>query len=55
MTHVTVERREAVKDALDPHRQGLDFADALLTFDDRRFARRARRLALLPEVRVPVA
>ncbi len=66
MAHVTVERWEAVKDALEPHRQGLDFADALhwaccagcdalMTFDNRRFARRAQRLALQPEVRVPVA
>jgi predicted nucleic-acid-binding protein len=29
MPHVTVERWEAVKDAIDLHRQGLDFADAL--------------------------
>jgi len=62
--HVTVERWEAVKDALALHRQGLDFADALhwacsagckrfLSFDDRRFVRRARRLKLDPEVRLP--
>jgi predicted nucleic-acid-binding protein len=59
--HVTVERWEAVKDALDLHRRGLDFADALhwacsagcehlVSFDDRRFVRRARRLGLVPEV-----
>lgn len=64
MPHVTVERWEAVKDALDLHRRGLDFADALhwagsracerfVTFDDRRFARRARRLGLAPEVALP--
>ena len=29
MPHVTVERWEAVKDAVDLHRRGLDFADAL--------------------------
>jgi predicted nucleic-acid-binding protein len=29
MPHVTVERCEAVEDAIDLHRQGLDFADAL--------------------------
>ncbi len=62
--HVTVERWEAVKDAVDLHRRGLDFADALhwacsatcerfLTFDDRRFARRARRLGLKPAVVLP--
>jgi predicted nucleic-acid-binding protein len=61
MPHVTVERWEAVKDALDLHRRGLDFADALhwatsagcermVSFDDRRFVRRARRLQLVPEV-----
>jgi hypothetical protein len=46
------------------HGQGLDFADALhvlassqcaefLTFDDRRFARRAERLGAKPSVRLP--
>ena len=29
MPHVTVERWEAVKDAVDLHRRGLDFADEL--------------------------
>ncbi|MCX6543750.1 MAG: type II toxin-antitoxin system VapC family toxin [Acidobacteria bacterium] len=64
MPHVTVERWEAVKDALDLHRRGLDFADALhwtcsgactrfVSFDDRRFVRRARRLGLTPEVALP--
>ncbi len=61
MPHVTVERWQAVKDALGAHLRGLDFADALhwassaacerfVTFDDRGFARRARRLGLSPEV-----
>lgn len=64
MPHVTVERWEAVKDALDLHRGGLDFADALhwassrscerfVSFDDRRFVRRARRLGLVPDVALP--
>ncbi len=64
MVHVTVERWEAVKDAIDLHRRGLDFADALhwacstscsslLTFDERRFARRTRRMGLAPPVVVP--
>lgn len=64
MSHVTVERWEAVNDAIDLHRQGFDFADALhwttssacrqfVTFDDRRFVRRARRLKLAPEVILP--
>lgn len=61
LPHVTVERWDAVKDALDLHRKGLDFADALhiacssacesfVTFDDRKWVRRARRLRLKPEV-----
>jgi predicted nucleic-acid-binding protein len=61
MSHVTVERWETVRDALALHKRGLDFADALhwacisgcrhmVTFDDRGFARRARRLGLKPEV-----
>lgn len=64
MPHVTVERWEAVKDALDLHRRGFDFADALhwtcsaacerfVSFDDRKFVRRARRLGLVPEVTLP--
>lgn len=63
MPHVTVERWHAVKDALGLHLRGLDFADALhwagsascerlLTFDDRGFARRAKRLGLKPEVQL---
>jgi predicted nucleic-acid-binding protein len=66
MDHVTVERWEAVKDAADLHRRGLDFADALhwvcsascdgfVTFDDRRFARRAKGFKRTPQVRVPGA
>ena len=61
MPHVTVERWEAVRDAMALHLRGLDFADALhwacsagcermVTFDDRGFVRRAKRLALTPEV-----
>ena len=61
MPHVTVERWDAVKDAVDLHRKGFDFADALhwslsascerfVTFDDRGFVRRARRMARRPEV-----
>lgn len=63
MSHVTVERWEAVRDALAQHQRGLDFADALhwacsagcqrlVTFDNRGFARRAKRLGLSPEVSV---
>jgi predicted nucleic acid-binding protein len=47
--------------AIDLHRRGLDFADALhracsrqcerfVSFDDRRLVRRARRLGLAPEI-----
>lgn len=61
MAHVTVERWEAVKDATELHRGGLDFADALhwassrdcerlVTFDDRGLVRRARRAGLEPPV-----
>jgi len=64
MPHVTVERWEAVKDAIDLHRRGLDFAEALhwccsaacrsfVSFDDRRFVRHARRLGRLPAVTLP--
>lgn len=66
MPHVTVERWEAVKDAAELHRQGLDFADALhwvssaactkfATFDDRGFVRRAKGLKLAPAVVLPGA
>jgi len=64
MSHVTVERWEQVKDAVDLHRQGLDFADALhwissaactrlVTFDDRRFIRQAKRLTRSPPIALP--
>lgn len=64
MPHVVVEQWEVVKDAVDLHRQGLDFADGLhwasarhcerfVTFDDRRFVRKARRLGLKPSVTAP--
>lgn len=63
MPHVTVDRWQAAKDAVELHRQGFDFADALhvacsghcdgfLTFDERRLARRARRAGLAPAVRL---
>ena len=64
MAHVTVERWDAVRHALDQHRLGLDFPDALhwacsagcerlLSFDDRGFVRRAKRLGLNPPVARP--
>lgn len=60
----TLEDRPAVEQALSGLRSGLDFADALhhascrgceavASFDDRGFARRARHLNLAPRVFVP--
>ncbi|MEW5770157.1 MAG: type II toxin-antitoxin system VapC family toxin [Pseudomonadota bacterium] len=64
LANVTVEEWPRVAEAVDWHVEGLDFADALhllasrhceafVTFDDRRFARRAQRLGGEPAVRVP--
>jgi predicted nucleic-acid-binding protein len=61
---VTVEDRLSVEAALIGLRSGLDFADALhhaayrscnamASFDDRKFARRANKLGLAPRVAVP--
>ncbi len=61
---ITVEDRDEIEAALGHCRNGIDFADALhlaasqscselLTFDDRGYARRARKLRLKPPVRVP--
>jgi predicted nucleic-acid-binding protein len=60
MSHVVVDRWEHVKDAVDLHRRGLDFADALhwasakdcerLETFDGRLARHARRLEIQPPV-----
>ena len=63
LTHVTVEHREVVEQALANIDAGVDFADALhhasykacasvATFDDRKFARRANKLGLAPTVTV---
>lgn len=62
--HVNTEESERVAAALPLTADGMDFADALhltgsqhcealYTFDDRRFARRARRLGCAPPVQVP--
>lgn len=64
LPHVTVEDRDAVRQALAHHAAGLDLADALhhasyrdcdgmASFDDRKFARRAKRMGLVPTVVVP--
>ena len=63
MRHVTVERWEAVKDSIELHRTGVDFADALhwatskgcdslLSFD-KAFVRSATRIGLKPPVAIP--
>ena len=65
LPNIGVEDWPQVADALAWHGQGMDFADALhlrasshcdelLSFDDRRFARRAARMNISPVVRVPV-
>jgi len=63
MPHVTVERWEAVKDAVEVHRAGVDFADALhwasskgcdsLVSFDRKFAKAVQRVGATPAVVVP--
>jgi len=61
-----LDRLEELADALEWHLQGLDLADALhlaashhcenlMSFDDKRFARRAQRLQLKPSVLVPMS
>ena len=67
--NIRIEDRDAVEQALSNCEAGIDFADALhhssyrscdsvATFDDRKFARRAKKLGLAPPVTVvpqPVA
>ena len=64
LEHVSIEHDRRVAAALPLLAEGMDFADALhlmgirhcdglLTFDDRRFARRAARLGCEPPVQVP--
>ncbi|MDR2213994.1 MAG: type II toxin-antitoxin system VapC family toxin [Pseudomonadales bacterium] len=63
-THITVEDRASVEQALSNYQAKLDFADALhhasykacasvASFDDKKFARRAKRMGLAPAVVVP--
>jgi predicted nucleic-acid-binding protein len=63
LEHVDIEDRDSVERAVGNLQQGLDFADALhhassrtceafLTFDAKRFAGKARRLAITPPVRL---
>jgi len=64
--NVTVEQGDTVEAALRYYQLGIDFTDALhlassqhcatlLTFDDKKFARRAKRLGLKPPVTVPAS
>ena len=63
MHHVTIEDRDVVEQALSNCDAGIDFADALhhasyrvcesvATFDDRKFARRAKKLGMAPAVSI---
>jgi predicted nucleic-acid-binding protein len=63
-THIEIEDRASVEQALSNCQAGLDFADALhhasyrscvsvASFDDKKFARRAKRLGLAPAIVVP--
>ena len=56
LAHVTIEDRDTVEQAMASYLAGLDFADAMhhasykmcatmMTFDDRKFVRQAKRLA----------
>ena len=64
VAHVTIEDRSTVEQALSHCDAGIDLADALhhasyracasmATFDDRKFARRAKKLGLAPAVVLP--
>ena len=64
LPHVTIEDRSTVERALSQCDAGIDLADALhhasyracasmASFDDRKFARRAKKLGLAPAVVVP--
>lgn len=64
LEHVQIEDREVVERAFGNYLAGLDFADALhhasyancsslASFDDRGFARKSRKLSLIPSVVLP--
>lgn len=64
LSHVSIEDRDTVRQALARCAAGLDLADALhhasyrdcesmASFDDRKFARRVKRMGLLPAVMIP--
>jgi len=59
--HITIEDRDVIEQAIFNSEAGIEFADALhhasyrscetvATFDDRKFARRAKKLGLAPAV-----
>jgi predicted nucleic-acid-binding protein len=63
LRHIHVEDRDVVEQALSNSGAGIDFADALhhasyrtcasvATFDDRKFARRAKKLGMTPAVTI---
>lgn len=63
-SHIQLEDKSCVMQALVSYESGLDFADALhlasckncsefASFDDKKFARRAKRNSLLPNVVIP--
>ncbi|PWQ96869.1 type II toxin-antitoxin system VapC family toxin [Leucothrix pacifica] len=62
--HISVESQQEIEQAISGLADGLDFADALhhahyqdceamASFDDRKFARRVKRLGLAPRITVP--
>jgi predicted nucleic-acid-binding protein len=64
LPHVSVQKDAAVRVALVSYGEGFDFADALhhasyaecesvATFDDKGFARKANKRAMLPRVTIP--
>lgn len=64
LMHVTIEDKDVIQQAIANLELGFDFADALhhasykecikiASFDDKKFARRAKRLGLMPSVIVP--
>ena len=64
LPHISIEDRSTVERALSQCDAGLELADALhhasyrdcssmVSFDDKKFARRARKLGLMPSVVVP--
>ena len=64
IANIEIEDRNLVERAISCLSDGLDFSDALhhasyhqcesmVTFDDKKFARRLNRLALMPRVVVP--